>query len=450
MVSAVARQPSAYGNVLNLALPAVGEQVLNMAVGIVDTFLVGHLGAAPLAAVGLANQIVMMANVLFGAIAVGSTALIARASGARDEERANRVLQQSFLVGGLIGVTSTVLGVTLARQAMTAMGAEPDALGLATVYLRTVAFTFLLSTLMFIGNACLRGAGDTRTPMRVMMLVNLVNILVAWSLINGVGGLPRLGVLGSALGAACGRSLGGVVVVALLLRGRSGLRLRRWLWPPEWEIIRQILNVGLPAGVEQMLMRLGQISFARVIAALGTTAYAAHAIALNAESLSFSPGFGFAIAATTLVGQGLGAGDAQRAEEHGYLAYRLGALVMGGMGVLFILFARPIVGVFTDDAAVIALATGPLRLVGFVQPILASTMIFAGALRGAGDTRGPMIVTGLGLWAVRVPLSILLALTLGWGLIGAWTAMVADLIFRGSFNFLRFRSGRWKTIRLWS
>jgi putative MATE family efflux protein len=426
----------------------VGEQVLNMTVGIVDTFLVGHLGAAALAAVGLSNQIVMMANVLFGAIAVGSTALIARSSGARDLSAANRVLHQSFLIGAIIGVISTVLGVSLAHQAMAAMGAEPEALGYATIYLRTVAFTFLLSTLMFIGNACLRGGGDTHTPMRVMLLVNGVNIIVAWTLINGLGGMPRLGVLGSALGAAAGRSVGGIVIIGLLLRGRSGLRLQRWPWPPDMHTIRQILNVGLPAGIEQLLMRLGQISFARVIAALGTTAYAAHAIALNAESLSFSPGFGFAIAATTLVGQGLGAGDPERAERDGFLAYRMGALIMSLMGVVFVIFAGPIVSVFTNDPQVIALATGPLRMVGFVQPILASSMIFSGALRGAGDTRGPMIITGLGLWGVRVPLAILFALTLGWGLTGAWMAMVADLVFRGAFNFWWFRKGKWKRVRL--
>ncbi|GAB4515980.1 MAG: MATE family efflux transporter [Anaerolineae bacterium] len=433
--------------VFTLALPAVGEQMLNMAVGIVDTFLVGHLGAAALAAVGLSNQIVMMANVLFAAIAVGSTALIARSIGARDYALANRVLHQSILLGAAVGLLSTVLGVTLAGQAMRLMGAQDEALRLSIIYLRTVAFTFLLSTLLFVGNACLRGAGDTRTPLRVMMLVNAVNIVVAWTLINGPLGLPRFGVLGSALGAAAGRSLGGALVLWVLWHGRSGLRLRRWPWPPDLPTIRRVLNIGLPSGVEQLLMRLGQVSFARVVASLGTTAYAAHAVALNAESISFMPGFGFAVAATTLVGQGLGANDPDRAQRHGYMAYALGAGVMSLMGIVFIFMARPLVSVFTNDPEVIELATWPLQLIGFVQPLLAAMMIFAGALRGAGDTRAPMIITGAGLWLVRVPLGALLALALGWGLKGAWIAMAVDLTVRGSFNFLRFRSGRWKEIK---
>lgn len=434
--------------VLVLALPAVGEQALNMTVGIVNTFLVGHLGAAALAAVGLASQIVMMTMVLFSAVAVGSTALIARAVGARDHRAANRVLYQSILIGVVVGAILTTLGVTLASQALRLMGAETEALRLGTTYLRIVACTFLFSTLMFVGNACLRGAGDTRTPLRIMMIVNGINIVVAWALINGPLGLPRLGVMGSALGAAAGRTAGGLLVMWVLLHGRSGLHIRRWPWPPDVSTIRRILNVGLPSSVEQLLMRMGQVSFARVVATLGTTAYAAHTVALNTESLSFMPGFGFAVAATTLVGQGLGAGNPTQAERYGYASYRLGAAFMSVMGVIFMLFAEPLVSIFTEDAEVIALATGPLRLIGIVQPALAAMMIFAGALRGAGDTRPPMLITGASLWLIRVPLGFLFALVLGWGLTGAWIAMAIDLTMRGTLNFLRFHSGRWKTVKV--
>ncbi len=435
-------------DVLVLALPAVGEQMLNMTVGIVNTFLVGHLSAAALTGVGLSTQLIMMTIALVAAVTTGSTALIARAIGARDLHTANRVLGQSMLLGGIVGVIATALGVGFAYQALHLMGARGDALALGTAYLRIVSLTFLLSTLMFVGNACLRGAGDTRTPLRIMMLVNGLNIFVAWVLINGSFGLPRLGVVGAALGAAAGRSIGGLLVLWILFHGRSGLRLQRLPWVLNFPTIRRILHVGLPSGAEQLLLRLGQISFARIVAALGTTAYAAHAVALNTESLSFMPGFGFAVAATTLVGQGLGARDDRLAERYGYVSYALGAAVMGLMGVIFILFARPLVSIFTDDAEVIALATGPLRLIGFVQPMLAAMMIFAGALRGAGDTRAPMLITGAALWLVRVPLGALFVLVLGWGLQGAWTVMAIDLSLRGACNYLRFRGGRWKTVKV--
>ncbi|GAB4506563.1 MAG: MATE family efflux transporter [Anaerolineales bacterium] len=433
---------------LRLALPAAGEQLLAMMVGIVDTFLVGHIGAAALAAVGLANQWVMLTNALFGAIGVGSTALIARSVGAKDTPLANRVLRQSVLVGAAIGITATVLGVTLARPAVALMGAEPEALGLGTTYLRIVAAVFLPATLIFICNAALRGAGDTRTPLRIMFIVNGINIVVAWSLINGAFGLPRMGVAGSAIGAATARLIGGVLAMSTLARGRGALRLVVDRLRPDWDLIRRILRVGIPSGLEQLLFRFGQMSYARVVATLGTAAFAAHQVALNAESLSYMPGFGFAVAATTLVGQALGAQNPKAAERNGYTAFALGAALMGLMGIVFILIPLPLVSFFTSDPEVIALGTTPLRIVGLAQPALAATMIINGALRGAGDTKYPLYIVAGCIWGIRVPLAILFISIMGLGLSWAWVAMCTDLLFRGLFAFLRYRGGKWKTIQV--
>lgn len=435
-------------DVLRLALPATAEQMLSMMVGIVDTFLVGHLGAAPLAAVGLANQWVFMATTLFGAIATGTTALIARFVGAKNPGQADQVLRQSVLVGALIGLVSTALGLSLARQAVLLLGAPDDVIEFSTDYLRVVSSIFFFSTLMFIGNASLRGAGDTRTPLYVMLVVNVINIAVAWTAINGPFGLPRLGVVGSALGAATGRMVGGVLVIGLLLKGRSGIRLRLEGLRPDWDLIKRILHVGLPTGMEQLLFRTGHMVYARMLAELGTIAYAANQVAMNALSISFMPGFGFALAATTLVGQGLGAKDPEGAQQRGYTAYRLGAGLMTVMGVALALFPEQVIGFFTNDAGVIATGSLPLRLVGLVQPLLAASMVFAGGLRGAGDTRYPMVITGVSIWGLRVPLAYVLSLVLGWGLVGAWSAMALDFGLRGVLNFLRFRNGGWKTVKI--
>lgn len=435
-------------DVLQLALPAMGEQMLSMMVGIVDTFLVGHLGAAPLAAVGLANQWVFVATMLFGAIATGATALIARFVGAREPEQANEVLRQSMLLGVFIGLFSTLLGIVLAQPAMTLLGAQEDVIGLGTAYLRTTSSVFFFSTLMFIGNASLRGAGDTRTPLYVMLVVNVLNIVVAWVAINGPFGLPQLGVVGSALGAVVGRLAGGLLVIALLLRGRSGIQLKLKGFRPHFGLIRRILRVGLPTGLEQLLFRGGQMVFARILAELGTVSFAANQVAMNGWSLSFMPGFGFALAATTLVGQSLGADDPEGAQQRGYTAYRLGALLMGAVGLVFLLFPGQIVGFFTNDPEIVALGTMPLRMVGLIQPLLAASMIFAGGLRGAGDTRFPMVATGGSIWLIRLPLAYLFTFGFGWGLVGAWIALALDLSVRGSLNFLRFRGGKWKLTRV--
>lgn len=439
---------SRVGAVMRLALPAVGEQVLNMTVGLVDTYLVGHLGAASIAAVSISNQVVMLAIVLFSSVATGSTALIARSVGAEDLPTANRTVNQSMLIGACIGLATTLLGVLLAPQLVRIMGAAEDALPLGATYLGIVSYTFLLSTLMFVGMACLRGAGDTMSTMRVMLLVNGVNVAVAATLIYGPLGLPKLGVAGSALGAACGRTVGALVVLRMLWRGRAGLRLNLCAMRPDPGLIRRILRIGVPTGVEQLLFRLADMSFFRVVTSLGTAACAAHAVAINAESLSYSPGFGFAIAATTLVGQGLGARDPKRAESDGYLAYKLGGAVMATMGLVFFLFSRQIISVFTSDPQVIALGAGPLRLVAIAQPLLASTMIFSGALRGAGDTRFPMLSNGINVFLVRFGLALLFVQGLHWGLMGAWYAMTVDMSLRGLLNFLRFRSGIWKKVQV--
>ena len=435
-------------DVLRLALPAMGEQMLSMMVGIVDTYLVGHLGAAPLAAVGLANQWVFLAMTLFGSVGTGATALIARFIGARDPDQADRALQQAMLLGVGLGLLATLLGVTLAGPAVLLLGAPADVIVPATNYLRVASTVFFFSTLMFIGNASLRGAGDTRTPLFVMLVVNSLNIVVAWAAINGHLGLPRMGVVGSALGAVTGRLAGGVLIIAILLRGRAGIQLKLSGLRFHRAMIKRILRVGLPTGLEQLLMRIGWMLFARILTTLGTVAYAANQVGVNGWSLSFMPGFGFALAATTLVGQSLGAQDPEGAQRRGYTAYWMGGLLMGLIGVLFILFPAQIVGFFTDDPAVIAVGTMPLRMVGFVQPFLAATMIFAGGLRGAGDTRFPMIVTGMSIFLLRLPLAYLLAIILNWGLLGAWAALALDMSVRGVLNFLRFRGGRWKTIQV--
>jgi putative MATE family efflux protein len=435
-----------YGRVLTLALPAVGEQLLNMTVGLVDTFLVGHLGAESVAAVGLANQAVLLATVFFAAVATGITALIARHIGAKEPDQARTILHQGYLLGVVLGAFTMVLGLSLAEPAMHVLQAPAEVVPLGATYLRIVSFTFVLAAWMFVGNAALRGSGDTRTPMLVMLAVNVVNIAVASVAIYGLGPIPALGVSGSALGAAAGRGVGGLIVTWALWRGRGVLRLRWSKLVLDLYQLKRILNVGLPAGGEQLLMRLGFMSFTATVAALGTKAYAAHQLALQSESIAYMPGFGFAVAATTLIGQGLGARAPERAAADARRAQRLAILTMCCMGVVFFVFAAPILGLFIEDPEVIQLGIWPLRLVAFSQPMLATSMVLSGALRGAGDTRSTLVITSSGLWLVRVPIALLLTQSLG--LIGAWIAMGVDLNLRGLACWLRFRSGKWTQVQV--
>jgi len=370
----------------------------------------------------------------------------ARMIGAKDMKGANRVVSQSVLIAFGCGLLSSFLLVTFAEPAMVLMGATGESLAQGVLYLRIICIVFPVSSMIFVGGACLRGAGDTRTPLLVMGVVNVFNIVVAWVLVEGIGPFPALGVEGAAYGSALARFLGGLIVFVLLLKGRSGLRLRwRGL---DREVMWRILRIGLPASLDQLIFRIGSLVWIRIVASLGTVAFAAHQIVLNGESISFMPGWGFAVAATTLVGQGLGARDHERAEKDALVAFYFSAVFMSLMGIVFFLFAAQIVGLFTDDADIIAMGTLPLRLIGLVQPFLAAMMVFSGSLRGAGDTLTPMLVNGASVWLLRIPLSLLVVEWLGWGLTGVWMVMALDLTVRGIVLFWQFRVGRWKTIEV--
>jgi multidrug resistance protein, MATE family len=444
-------------SVLLLALPAVGEQVLNTLVGLADTFLVGHLNeraaaqvgydsATALAGVGLANQMVWLITVLFMSVSVGSTALIARARGANDQQAANRTLRQSMIIGLAMGVVATVLGVVLAAPFMQLLGAGPDVLPRSVTFLHIAALTFAPAALLFIGTAALRGAGDTRTPLYVMLGVNAINIALSWLLVNGNLGAPTLGVAGSAIGAATARGGGGLVLVGLLLRGRSGLKLTLDL-RPEWDVLRRIVRIGLPSAGEQLVFQGGLLIFVRSITSLGTVAYAAHNVVLNIESLSFLPGMGYAIAATALVGQGLGAGLSEEAEASAYEALLQGGLMMTALGIMMVLFPHALIGLFTEDPLVADTGANAMRIAGAFQPLLALNFIMSGGLRGAGDTRWPLFTKIISTWGVRLPLVTLLV-WLGLGLTGAWLAMGSDFLIQGLLAWWRFRKGAWKTLRV--
>lgn len=431
---------------MGLAIPSASEMLLGMMVGMVNTYLVGHLGSSSLTAVGLGVQWSMAAMVLFSAVGTGATALTARMIGAEDVKGANRVVMQSVMIAVACGLFSATALVVFAEPAMKLMGATGESLTQGTLYLRIISSVFPISAMIFVGGACMRGAGDTRTPLLVIAVVNVVNITVAWVLVQGVGPFPALGVEGAAYGSAAGRVSGGLLVLALLVKGRAGLRLR---WRGiDREIITRILRVGLPASLDQLIFRFGMLVWVRIVASLGTVAYAAHQIALNGESISFMPGWGFAVAATTLVGQGLGARDHERAEKDAMLAFGIAAVFMSIMGVVFFFFAPQIMSLFTDEVEVIRLGTTPLRLIGVVQPFLAAMMVFAGSLRGAGDTLTPMLVNGASVWLLRIPLSLAVTQWLDWGLTGVWLVMALDLTVRGIVLFWQFRGGRWKTVEV--
>lgn len=435
--------------VLKLAGPVIVENFLMTLVGMADMIMVGSLGPAAIASIGLSNSPIFFSTAAFAAISVGATALVARHIGAKEPEAANLVARQALLLAVIISVVFTAVALTIAPNIMVWMGAKADVQEIGTAYLRISTSTFAFSIISMIMNGVLRGAGDTKTPMRVNIVANLVNIVFNYLLIFGHFGFPRWGVAGAAAATALSRLVGGLLVLRVLFMGKSVIHITlhdRFAF--DWTIIRRMMNIGVPAMLEQLIMRGGQLLYTRIVSGLGTLAYAAHTIAINVESLSFMPGFGFSIAATTLIGQNLGANRPDVAERSGYESVKIGMLFMGAVGLILFFFPGVFVRLYTDDPEVTRMAVQVLRIVAISQPPMAAAFIFAGGLRGAGDTRWVMIITSASVWIVRLGLAYLLAITLNWQLVGAWIAMTVELFVRGTAIALRYRTGRWKKLKV--
>jgi len=411
--------------VVGLAAPVIGENLLETMLGIVDTVLVARLGATATAGVGSAQQLMFFLIAALSALAVGSSVLVAQAVGGGDTQRAGRLARQSLIWSALLSIPLAIGGLLLARPIVGMYGLAPEAAAISVAYLQVTMGTVVVLVGLFIGGGVLRGAGDTRTPMRVTALANLVNVVLAYGLIYGHFGLPALGAVGSAWATFLARSLALALLVAALWRGRGGVTISgRGGWRPNVGVVRSVLKIGVPAALEQVLIAAGFVTLAIVVARLGTVTLAAHQIAFVALSFSFLPGIGFGIAATTLVGQSLGA----RRMDEGALAVRIALRWavgwMSAIGTIVLIFAQPIMQLFTVDPAVIAVGAAGLRIVALAQPFWAVLLVYSGALRGTGNTRFPLLVTGGALW-LSVGLAYALLASVGGGLIAVWAAFLA-------------------------
>ncbi|MAG34658.1 MAG: MATE family efflux transporter [Dehalococcoidia bacterium] len=437
--------------VFGLAWPVIVENLLQTAVGMVDLLMVSRLGAAAIAGVGIGTQVLFVVFMSIGALAISTTALVARRTGEEKPAAASRVLKQSVLLALVAGVLLALFGVPAAESLVRLLGADPEVVTLGGSYIR---ITFLFSgTLVasFVLGAGLRGAGDTRTPMLAAVLINVVNIALDYVLIFGHLGFPALGVLGSAWAAAIGRTAGAGALALLLLRpasiGRLSL-LGRDGWRPDFPILTRLVRIGVPSFIEGLSRSLGFLMFSTIVLGLGTTVFAAQRVVFSLMSLSFMPGFAFGIAASALTGQALGAKRPDRARRSTWFAVRSAMLWMGSLAVLFF-FAGPwLMLPFTNDQEIVSVGSAGLKVLAFGQPFFACSMVLAGALRGAGDTRFPMLIAGLGMWAVRLPLAWWFALGLGGGLPGAFASFALGSAVEATIMTWRYRRGRWADIKV--
>lgn len=425
--------------VLGLAGPVIGENLLETLLGVIDTILVAGLGAAAIAGVGTALQVMFFLIAALSALAVGSSVLVAQAIGAGDTAQASRLARQSLLWSGLLSIPLALGGLLLSGTVIGFFGVEPEVARVGTEYLQVTMGTVVVLVALFIGGGVLRGAGNSRTPMVVTAIANVVNVGLAYGLIYGHFGLPALGAVGSAWGTFIARALALILLIGALWRGRNGVSIAgAGGWLPDFGVAARVLRIGVPAALEQMLVSSAFFAMAIVVAGLGTATLAAHRIAINALSLSFLPGIGFGIAATALVGQSVGARRLSEGAAAARIATIWAVAWMSTLAAVFLIFAPQIMRLFTDDPGVIDAGANTLRVVALAQPLWAVMFVQSGALRGTGNTRFPLIVTGVGMWTT-VALGYALLSTVGGGLVAVWGAFLIVAPVLATLHWRRFR-----------
>jgi len=439
----------AYMVMMRIAMPAIIEMMSIAFIGMTSTAMVGRMGPEAVAAVGLTGQPRMLFMAILFALNVGVTAIISRRKGEGDRDAARAILRQAVELALVIGLTMTTLATILATPVMKLSGAKSDTIGPATMYFRISSASLFLSSLTSTICAAQRGVGNTRVTMVVNITANIVNVSFHFLLIEGRFIFPRMGVAGAGTALALSTVAGSSLAVASLFRKDAYLKISPGdNWAFNRDIINQIVKIGGNSVFEQVCLRIGFFIYSRIIAEIGTQAFAAHQIASQMMNISFTFADGVAIATTSLVGQNLGMKRPDLSVMYGKVGQRI-ALSVSLVLMLLSVVARfwfPVL--FTNDAEVIKLAAGIILILGFIQPFQMSGIIMAGSLRGSGDVRYVAFTMLIAVAIMRPVMAYILVFPLGAGLVGAWLAILVDQGLRSVLLYVRFARGKWMNIKI--
>lgn len=436
-----------------LALPVLGEQLLVLGVGQFDTFLAGQISKTATTAVGMGSYVGWAAALIFSLVGTGTTALVARAWGQQDRAAGNHLFNQSVPLALMTGVFALALIWNGAPALASFQNLTGSAHEISVYYLQVDALSHPFSSLILVGGAALRGVGDMRSSLLIMLLVNLLNVIMSSCLVFGWGIPEPWGVSGIVTGTVISRVIGGLLMLTMLLRGRSGLRLDvRELWP-QWGSLSRILRIGIPAVVDSGCTWVAHFMFLAVVAHLadgstGEANFAAHYIGMEIEALTYLPAVAWGTAAATLIGQSLGAGNIAQARRIGHLAVMQCGLLTICAALFYYFKADQVYAIMSQDPQVREIGAPALRFVAFFQVPLVMAIIYTFSLRGAGDTRTPMLFAIGSTLCIRVPLAYWCGISMQGGLIGAWTGMVVDNSIRGALATYRYSRGGWVHIKV--
>lgn len=438
-----------YKRFISVAWPSALEALLVALIGAVDTMMVGTLGEDAIAAVGITNQPKFVLLAMIFSLNVGITAIVARRKGQDDKKGANHTLHVGIILSTLISLFMAIMGYIFASPILIFAGAEATYLPAALAYFRVLMVSIFFTSLNLTINAAQRGCGKTQISMRTNMVSNIVNVIFNFLLINGIGFFPTLGVKGAAIATTLGAIAACIMSITTLFKKDGFLSFHiKSSWSINKVILQPIFKISSSAFVEQVFMRIGFLSYAIIVARLGTTALATHLICMNILSFSFCFGDGFAIAASSLVGQSLGANRPDLSIIYGKAGQRISFIVSTGLFLVFIAGRETLVSLFSRESEVIILGAGIMVIMAFTTHAQTSQVVISGCLRGAGDTVFVAMTSLLSVAIIRPLLTWTLSFPIGLGLYGAWIALCIDQIFRFTLNFIRFSRGKWTKISL--
>ena len=441
--------------IFDLTWPALAENLLASLVSIVDMIMVSSLGAYAISAVGLVTQPRFVLLSAFMALSIGSTAMVARFKGAREQENACIVLNQSLIMtfGMTVFLCSLMLvaGEPLVRL-LAGSNISEQTVQASFEYLRIMIIGFPTLAFTFCINSILRGVGNTRASFYTNATANVVNVFLNYCLIGGNFGFPAMGVAGASLATVIGQTAALCVAVYTVGRGREYVSFSiRLLRRVDFSMIKRILRIGLPAFGEQVIMRVGMMFFTTIVTSLGDSSYASHMIAMNIQMLSFTTGMAFGTACTTLVGQCLGRVRVDLAKLYVKMTQNIGFVVSCFVALAMFLGAEWITSMYSDDAEIIRLAALMLRIIAIVNPISNARFIYISSLRGAGDSRFAAVITFVGVILIRPLISIALTspmLPFQIGLMGIWIGLSSDSVICFVMSRMRYARGKWVNIKV--
>lgn len=433
-------------NIFQITLPAVFDLLAQTLIMALDMKMVSSLGPSAISSVGVGTAGMYALIPALIAVATGTTALLSRAYGADNKIEGKKAFTQSFFIAVPLGIILTLIFLVFSEQIINLVGNAKDInLKDAILYQNMTVIGFPFLAISIATFYAFRAMGENKIPMIGNTLALVLKIILNFLLVY----LFKWGIFGAALSTTLTRLFSAIFSIYLVFWSKKNwisLELKDLKF--DYFTSKRILKVGIPAAVEQLGLRIGMLIFEMMVISLGNLSYAAHKIALTAESISFNLGFAFSFAASALVGQELGKGSSQKALKNGYICTIIAMIVMSTFGLLFFIIPQFLVSLFTKDKDVIELATMALKIVSICQPFSGASMVLAGALRGAGDTKSVLLITYLGIFLIRIPITYLFLDVLNLGLAGAWIVMTIDLAIRSSIAFYVFKRGKWKYLQV--